>query len=86
MINLSAKLRERPLRIRLALVAVYLCLRAFHHGSFFAHAYDWRDLMEDGTIVLALLNSPKGRPFWLFIGLFVGQIIGLIMAASVTGH
>ena len=84
--GLSTHFKDYPYRRHLVLVGVYLTLRMLHHGAFFTHTHDWRDLVEDATIVLALLSSPKGRPFWLFIGLFAGQIIGLIMAASLTAQ
>ena len=93
--GLSTHFKDYPYRRHLFLVGAYLALGMLHlhHGALtftFTHTHDWRDLVGDGTMVLALLSSPKGRPFWLFIGLFIGfsagEIIGLLKAASLTAQ
>jgi hypothetical protein len=75
-------LTNYPYRRRLPLVGVYLILRAFHRAPYPLHgSYGF---VTDVTLILVMLSSPKGRPFWLFVGIFLGQIIGMFMMASLS--
>jgi hypothetical protein len=77
--GLRSYLRNYPYHRRLPLVGVYLLIRAFdHQPEMLRSPYGW---VTDGTLILALLTSAKGRPFWLLIGIYLGQIIGIIMMA-----
>jgi hypothetical protein len=78
--SLSLYFATYPYRRRLPIVGAYLILRAFHHRPLLPH--DPYGFVTDGTLILAMLSSPKRRPFWLFVGIFLGQIIGIIMCAS----
>jgi len=81
--SISSYFRSYPYRRRLPLVGAYLILRAFHHAPDPLHgSYGF---ITDVTLILVMLSSPKGRPFWLFVGIFLGQIIGMFMMASAGG-
>ena len=59
-----------------------MILRAFHRAPLLPH--DSYGFVTDATLILVMLSSPKGRPFWLFVGIFLGQLIGMFMMASLS--
>jgi len=86
--NLTVLLKSYPYRRRLTNVAVFLTITtiiALYHRSNPVSLPN--GFAIGGMFILAMLCSPKGRPFRLFLGLAVGQIIGVVAAVflSVSG-
>lgn len=79
---LSKNLNGYPYRLRLTLVGAFLVL-CFLRNRSFLH-YDPEEWVICGTIILGLLCSPKRRPFWFFMGIFLGEVIGIVMTGFLT--
>lgn len=80
--GLSESSKGYPYRWRLTLVGVFLVLYFLRNRSFLH--YDPEGWVIGGTIILGLLCSPKRRPFWFFMGIFLGELIGIIMMGFLT--
>jgi len=81
--SFSTHFRDYPYRKHMAAVGLFLIISLLPHGLLRGHEPDkW---LAAGTIILALLCSPKRRLFWFFVGLFVGQAIGEVLGLISAG-
>lgn len=63
------------------LLAVVVMLAGFTYQTLHSgHAVSALDILVLVTVIIAALNDHRKRPFWLFIGIGLGAVLGLLVS------
>jgi hypothetical protein len=76
--RLSSGLRAYPYRERLSMIVTMLIVTAVSLANY-RRPLTSRDVAFGAALLLVSFCGPKGRPFWFFVGIAVGEAIILLL-------
>jgi hypothetical protein len=74
----SSGLRAYPYRERLPMIVTILIVMAVSRADY-RRPLTSRDVAFGAALLLVPFCGPKGRPFWFFVGMAVGEAIILLV-------